>query len=275
MEPSDSQAVADGFASAAGSFGAAQDFSDYMGALAVPEAYAVSPCDGFDGRPLEQLDVRRMTAMVKLLAIYGLGLVERSSFVACTGDVDGTLSAPGMLVHKPNGEAVTFASDAQAIRSPYYSSATRWAATATRSGGEELALLQLVYRDPLPELVRLRHRRRHRQHQCLSATVSFVQLGQARRGRRRCGGRRPDADSVSDARTLRGPDRRRCHGTPGAQRERVAAGALQVRQAALAGACAMRGGARWTALEFADVCEAIAAELRGELRLGRSLPPNA
>jgi hypothetical protein len=156
IEPNDSQAVADGFASAAGSFGAAQDFSDYVGALAVPEAYAVSPCDGFDGRSLEQLEVRQMTALVKLLAIYGLGLVDRSSFVACTGDVDGSLAAPGMLVHKPNGEAVTFASDAQAIRSPYYSTATRWAGTATRSGGEEIALLQLVYRDPLPELVRLR-----------------------------------------------------------------------------------------------------------------------
>lgn len=156
LEPEDSRAVADGFASAAGSVSAAQDFSDYLGVLALPEAYAVSPCDGFDGRPLEQLEVRRMTALVKLLAIYGLGLVDRSALAACTGDVDGSLSAPGMLVHKPNGEVVTFASDVQAIRSPYYSTATRWAATATRAGGEELALVQLVYRDPLPELVRLR-----------------------------------------------------------------------------------------------------------------------
>jgi hypothetical protein len=153
---SDADAVAGGFASVDGSVGATQDFADYLAALAVPEAYPVSPCTGFDGRPLEQLEVRKMTALVKLLAIFGLGLVERATFVACTGEVDGSLSTPGILVHKPNGEAVTFSADTQALRGPYYSGAIRWGATASRNEGKDVALLQLVYRDPLPELVRLR-----------------------------------------------------------------------------------------------------------------------
>lgn len=156
LEPNDVQAVADGFASAAGSVGPAEDFAEYLAALSVPEAYAVSPCFGFDGRPLEQLEVRKMTALVKVLAIYGLGLVDRATLSTCTGDVSGSLSSPGILVHKPNGEAVTFSADVQAIRGPYYSGATRWGGTASRNSGKEIALLQLVYRDPVPELVRLR-----------------------------------------------------------------------------------------------------------------------
>jgi hypothetical protein len=151
----DARAVEDGFASTRGRVGAEHDFADYLALLAVPEAYPVSACAGFDGRPLEQLEVRRMTTLVKVFAVFGLGLVDRAALAACTGDLDVTLSAPGIVVHKPSGESVTFASDVQAVRGPYYAGATRWAATANRRG-MEIALLQLVYRDPVPELVRLR-----------------------------------------------------------------------------------------------------------------------
>lgn len=130
----DEEAVRFGFAAGAGAASAAADLTEYVVRAAVPELWTTGPCSELGRVPLDVVDPPLLVHAAKLLALRGLQLLRAEAFGACVGElrISSAQSGGAIVLHKPDGERVTYTEDLEGIRQPYYRDEVRLSWNARR-----------------------------------------------------------------------------------------------------------------------------------------------
>jgi hypothetical protein len=154
---SNEEAVEGGLASTEGWSGAEEDLVDYMERAAVPEGWSFGPCAALRAAPLDELSPPLLVHAAKLLALYGLGLLERGALTACVdvlrvGSSDERKQG-ALIFYKPDAERLILTEELEGIRQPYFSGEVQLSWKAQRS--YLTASLSVGYRSLRPTVMRL------------------------------------------------------------------------------------------------------------------------
>lgn len=156
---SDEEAVSTGFASMDGVGSPADDLTDFAVRAAVPEAWSFGPCSALRAVPLDVVAPPLLVHAAKLIALHGLGLLRPEALTACLGELrvtqsnDPKLHAGAIILHKSDGERITFTEELEGIRQPYFSDEVQLSWKAQRAYLS--ASLSVGYRGTRPAVMRL------------------------------------------------------------------------------------------------------------------------
>jgi hypothetical protein len=150
---SDELAVRGGFAAAEGAQGPLLDLVSYLVRANVPGLWTASPCEAIRGKALDELSPVEFVHASKLLALRGLNLLSAEALDRCAGKLRASVSANAIVMHKPDGERISFTDSLEGIRQPYFGNEVQLSWKAERS---YMGLsLSVGYRGPMPSIVRL------------------------------------------------------------------------------------------------------------------------
>jgi hypothetical protein len=137
---SDESAVQQGFSSAVGGQGAAEDFVEYVARANVPDVWMASPCAALRNTPLDQLDPKLFVHLAKLETAWGIGVLSGTRLKGCVGTRALEPGPSGIVVHGPTREQSRFDRNVLAQKEPFYHGQTQVALTADQGAeGHEIA----------------------------------------------------------------------------------------------------------------------------------------